>query len=115
MTDTEHRLWSHLRGHQLDGWKFRRQHPIGEYVVDFVCLAAGIVVELDGASHDHEVQFNYDERRQSWLESQGYKVLRFSADSDAVDYLEGVWETIQFELTQSTNTRRPHPRVAEGI
>jgi 5-methyltetrahydrofolate--homocysteine methyltransferase len=115
MTDTEHRLWSHLRGHQLDGWKFRRQHPIGEYVVDFVCLAAGLVIELDGASHDHEVQFDYDERRQSWLESQGYKVLRFSAESDAEDYLEGVWETIQFELTQSANTRRPHPRVAEGI
>jgi very-short-patch-repair endonuclease len=108
MTVTERRLWSHLRGHKLDGWKFRRQHPIGDYVVDFVCLAAHLVIELDGSSHDNEAQFDYDEGRQAWLESQGYKVLRFSADSAGGDYLEGVWDTIQFELEQSANLRHPH-------
>jgi very-short-patch-repair endonuclease len=112
MTDTEWRLWSQLRDHQLDGWKFRRQHPIGEYVVDFACLAAGLIVELDGASHD-DVKFAYDEDRQAWLESQGYKVLRFSAESDKEDYLEGVYETIEVELERSTSSRRPRPRAEE--
>ena len=114
MTDTEWRLWSQLRGHQLDGWKFRRQHPIGDYVVDFACLAAGLIVELDGSSHD-DVKFQYDEERQAWLEAQGYKVLRFSAESDKEDYLEGVWETIQVELEKSTSSRRPKPRAEDAI
>ena len=113
MTLTEWRLWCLLRGHKLNGWKFRRQHPIGEYVVDFACLAAGLVVELDGAAHDHERQSDYDDRRQAWLESQGYKVLRFSADYPEGDYLEGVWETIERELSQ-TAPRGPHRRAAEG-
>jgi very-short-patch-repair endonuclease len=73
MTATEGRLWSHLRRRQLDGWKFRRQAPIGDYIVDFVCLAARLVIELDGSTHD-EKKFDYDQRRQAWLESEGYKV-----------------------------------------
>jgi very-short-patch-repair endonuclease len=82
----------------MDGWKFRRQAPIGPYVVDFVCFAARLVVELDGDSHD-EVQFDYDERRQTWLESQGFKVLRLSGDSES-DPLEGAWEAIDLALSE---------------
>jgi very-short-patch-repair endonuclease len=114
MTITERRLWSQLRSHRLDGWKFRRQHPIGDYVVDFACLAAGLVIEVDGLSHDHR-QFEQDERRQRWLESQGYRVLTFSADYPEDDYLDGVVETIQRELAQTTRIRGPHPRAVEGI
>ncbi len=99
MTASERRLWSHLRLRQLDGWKFRSQAPIGDYVVDFVCLAARLVIELDGSTHD-ELRVDYDQRRQAWLESQGYKVLRFSADYDDMDPLDGVVETIYLELTR---------------
>jgi very-short-patch-repair endonuclease len=93
-------LWSHLRRRQLDVWKFRRQAPIGPYVVDFVCFAARLVVELDGSSHN-EVSFDYDERRQAWLESQGFRVLRLSADYPEIDPLEGVWDTIDLALTET--------------
>lgn len=107
MTVSERRLWLKLRGRQLDGWKFRRQHPIGDYVVDFYCPAARLVIELNGSSHDHEVQFVYDERRQAWLESQGYRVLRLSADYPEMDPLEGVWDAIHFELTQIASSGAP--------
>jgi very-short-patch-repair endonuclease len=100
MTLTEVRLWSHLRRRQLDGWKFRRQAPIGEYIVDFYCPAARLVVELDGDSHDSEVAYNYGQSRQAWLESQGLKVLRFSPNYEKQDHLEGVWDAIAFELAQ---------------
>jgi very-short-patch-repair endonuclease len=104
MTVSEHRLWSHLRRRQVNGWKFRRQAPIGDYVVDFVCLQAKLVIELDGISHD-ESKFEYDQRRQAWLESEGYKVLTFSADYPEQDYLDGVVEAIYLELDRVVPSR----------
>jgi len=97
MTVSEQRVWSHLRRRQVDGWKFRRQAPIGDYIVDFLCIAARLVVELDGSSHD-ETRSEYDQRRQQWLESHGYKVLRFSSDYPEDDPIDGVVETIYLEL-----------------
>jgi very-short-patch-repair endonuclease len=82
----------------MDGWKFRRQAPIGPYVVDFVCFAARLVVELDGSSHT-ELSDDYDERRQAWLESQGFTVLRLSADNPETDPIEGAWGAIDLALT----------------
>jgi very-short-patch-repair endonuclease len=114
MTVTERRLWSQLRGRQLDGWKFRRQAPIGSYFVDFVCLAAKLVVELDGSTHN-ELKDDYDVRRQRWLESQGYKVLRFSADYDDMDYLEGVVETIYLELEAVACSTSPSRAQRRGL
>jgi very-short-patch-repair endonuclease len=113
MTVTERRLWLKLRGRQMDGWKFRRQAPIGDYIVDFYCAAARLVIELNGESHGHEVQFDYDQRRKAWLESRRYKVLTFSALYPEMDYLEGVWDTIDLELSRIP-TRAPLPRV-DGI
>ena len=86
MTDAERRLWSRLRQEQL-GVKFRRQHPLGTYVLDFVCLNPKLVVEVDGSQHLQQAV--YDERRTAWLETQGYAVLRFWAyevlsETDAV-------------------------------
>jgi very-short-patch-repair endonuclease len=73
-TDAERRLWSRLRLRQL-GQRFRRQQPLGPYVVDFVCFERRLVVEVDGGQHaDHA---DYDMTRTRWLESRGFRVLRF--------------------------------------
>ena len=74
MTDVEKKLWSALRDRRFENFKFRRQVPIGNYIVDFVCQERKVIVELDGSQHDGSV---YDEQRDAWLESVGYKVLRF--------------------------------------
>jgi hypothetical protein len=63
LNHTEVRIWACLRGRRLDGWKFRRQHPIGPYFVDFCCPAARLVVEVFGPAHDDYVQWAYDQRR----------------------------------------------------
>jgi very-short-patch-repair endonuclease len=81
MSGTELRVWIRIRRRQLDGWKFRRQHPIGSYVVDFCCPAARLVVEVDGLHHDSDRQWAYDVRRQAWLEAEGYRVLRFRVET----------------------------------
>ena len=74
MTEAERRLWSRLRGEQL-GVKFRRQHPLGNYVLDFACLDPKLVLEVDGSQHLEQVE--YDAARTAWLQGQGYVVLRF--------------------------------------
>ena len=86
MTDAERRLWSRIRHEQL-GVKFRRQHPVGTYVLDFACLAPKLAIEIDGSQHLE--QLTYDERRTAWLASQGFAVLRVwanevLAETDAV-------------------------------
>lgn len=64
-TDAEQRLWYHLRAHRFMGLKFKRQKPIGNYIVDFVCLARKLIVEIDGGQHAE--QAGYDQRRDAWL------------------------------------------------
>lgn len=76
-TDTEKMLWSHIRAKRLDGLKFRRQHPIGKYIVDFVCLEKMLVIELDGGQHADPGEKEYDSERDNWLKKEGYFVLRF--------------------------------------
>lgn len=75
MTDAEQKLWRGLRGRQLHGWKFRRQHPYGGYVLDFVCLEAKLVVEVDGGQHAEQQQG--DEDRDTNLRATGFQALRF--------------------------------------
>jgi very-short-patch-repair endonuclease len=76
MTRAETMLWGSLRGGALDGLKFRRQVPIGRYVVDFLCVDLRLAVELDGAPHDREEQKAHDAARDEWLRGHGYRVLR---------------------------------------
>src|SRR2546421_11964999 len=78
MSGTERRVWYRLRGRRLAGFKFRRQLPIGPYFVDFVCLSARLVVEIDGGEH-HEIES--DQRKTAYLESQGFNVRRFPASA----------------------------------
>ena len=96
-TDAEARLWRALRNRQLDRWKFRRQHAIGRYVVDFVTLSGKLVVEVDGATHSTKPEVARDERRTRDLESRGYQVLRVTND-DVRRNLDGVLAAIYAEL-----------------
>ena len=77
-TQAEERIWKHLRSGKLGGLKFRRQHPVGRFIVDFYCVSAGLVVEVDGPIHDE--QADADAERQLYLEAMGLRVLRFSND-----------------------------------
>ena len=75
LTTAEQHVWRRLRYRQIDSHKFRRQRPVGPYIVDFVCLEVKLIVEVDGGQHsDNKL---YDEARDHWLKSQGYRVLRF--------------------------------------
>jgi very-short-patch-repair endonuclease len=77
MTDSERKLWLGLRGEQL-GFKFRRQHPLGNYVADFACLVPKLIVELDGSQHADDAA--YDARRDRLFREQGFEVLRFATN-----------------------------------
>lgn len=84
-------LWYQLRQKQLNGCKFRREHPMGPYIVDFICLSNKLIIEVDGGQHVQ--QASYDSRRTQWLESQGFKVLRFW-NNDVLANTEAVIEIV---------------------
>ena len=75
MADAEQHMWQYLRRRQISAYKFRRQFPIGQYVVDFVCLETKLVIEIDGGQHSEQQE--YDGKRTSFLESNGFRVVRF--------------------------------------
>ena len=89
-TDSELRLWRLLRDRRLSGFKFRRQVPVGPYIVDFLCVGAKLIVEADGSQHAESLRDNI---RDAYLASQGWKVLRFW-NNEALQNREGVLETI---------------------
>ncbi len=93
-TDTEKYLWKYLRGRQLEGFKFRRQHPIGKYIADFINLERKIIIEVDGGQH---LENKKDKLRDRWLKEQGYEVLRFW-DNEVLTNIEGVLELIREKL-----------------
>jgi very-short-patch-repair endonuclease len=93
--DAELRLWRLLRNRALQQFKFRRQHPIAPYIVDFICLERKLVIELDGSQHMHQV--NYDQQRTKTLERAGYRVIRFW-DSDVLTRSQSVLQAIYREL-----------------
>ncbi len=98
MTDAELSLWMRLRAEQIRGYRFRRQVPIGPYVADFACLKAHLVIEVDGGQHAQGQE--RDDRRTAWLESRGFRVLRFW-DNDVLQHTTGVLETIHAALKQT--------------
>ena len=91
-TDAEILLWRHLRTKQLERLKFRRQQPIGNYIVDFVCFEKRIVIEVDGGQH--VIEKYKDNKRDKWLEGQGFKVLRFW-NIEVLMNIQGVFEVIR--------------------
>ena len=92
MTDAENKLWLHLRNSRHNGFKFRRQVPLGPYVMDFLCERARLVVEIDGGQHSERGM--YDDARSAWLSKQGYRVERFW-NTDVLKNLEGVWMRLE--------------------
>ena len=78
MTDAERRIWYHVRAHRFQNFSFRRQVPIGPYILDFVCHAAKLIVELDGGQHFEADHLAKDPRRDAYLASLGYRVVRFN-------------------------------------
>jgi len=108
-TDAERKLWQCLRAGQLNGLKFRRQHPVPPYVVDFYCGALRLVVELDGSQHNSDV----DAARTRYLESQGLTVLRFW-DNEVLLQTEAVVEAIFNFAGNRTLTPTPLP-MGEGL
>ncbi len=111
MTDAERQLWRHLRLKQMGGWKFRRQHPVGNYVLDFVCIETGLAVEVDGGQHakNHEA----DAARSDWLKQQGITVLRFW-NHEVLQDIETVKSVIWSALQDGTPPSRPSPWEGEG-
>lgn len=107
MTDSERLLWSHLKSKKLNGWKFRRQHIIGSYIVDFACLKARLIIECDGGQH-HTLQKLYDEKRDRYLRQCGYKILRFW-NHDVLTNIEGVWQIISDNLLPNDPPSYPSP------
>ena len=91
LTDAERVLWNILRNRQVLGYRFRRQAPIGPYIVDFVCFESRLVIEVDGGQHVE--QANYDADRTGWLEGAGYRVIRFW-NSQVLEETEAVRDAI---------------------
>lgn len=111
-TDAERKLWYFLRDKQLEDFRFRRQRPIGNYIVDFICLDAKLVIELDGGQHAE--QHEYDAMRTAYLKQQGLRVLRYW-NNDVMQNIEGVLEDIHTALLQRSSPRIPsQPSPREG-
>ena len=118
MTDAEQALWRVLRGRQFSGCKFRRQHPFGDYILDFVCLSNKLVIEVDGGQHCSQTE--YDEIRTGKLQSAGFHMLRFW-NNEVFEEFEAVKEKIWMAVQERQDQPHPHPnlpfmpqRVPEG-
>ena len=85
-TEAEKRLWEALKNRTLDGYKFRRQHPIGQFIVDFYCHSKLLVIEVDGSHHELEDQKKYDEQRTELLTSAGIREIRFTNEEVLNDF-----------------------------
>ncbi|GAB1719304.1 MAG: hypothetical protein NTAFB09_10350 [Nitrosospira sp.] len=112
-TDAEARMWHFLRNRRMAGWKFRRQHPIAKYIVDFICIDAGLVIELDGGQHADLLTQQADEKRNAFLAERNLRVLRFW-NNDVLRQTEAVLERILLELDGVSPSPQPSPRGGEG-
>ncbi|OGB25794.1 MAG: DNA (cytosine-5-)-methyltransferase [Burkholderiales bacterium RIFCSPLOWO2_02_FULL_57_36] len=109
-TEAEQRLWYYLRAHRFMDMKFKRQKPIGRYIVDFVCHESRLIVEVDGGQHQENA--GYDRRRDTWLQEQGYIVLRFW-NHEVMQQIENVLEAIRLAVERACSLS-PDPSPASG-
>ena len=106
-TDAETRLWARLRRQQIDGFRFRRQQPIGRYVVDFFCPEAKLIIEVDGGQHAND-----SDTRTRWFEARGYCVIRFW-NNEVLGNTDGVVTRIR-EALHAAGTPLPDPPPQGG-
>ncbi|MCU6249516.1 endonuclease domain-containing protein [Enterobacter cloacae] len=106
LTKEERRLWYLLRSRRFENYKFRRQHPVGHYILDFACCKARLAVELDGGQHDEKQE--YDRQRTRWLNEKGWYVIRFW-NNELWDNEETVLEQIRETLQMLLPSPRPSP------
>ena len=106
MTRAETLLWRYLKADRIDGLSFRRQVPFRNYIADFACLSAKLIVELDGESHDFEARRKADQNRDAFFESQGFHILRFT-NEQVMSNLAGVVEVIRLVASPSAPTSPP--------
>jgi len=109
-TKQEEILWYFLRNRNLNGYKFRRQHPVEHFIADFACLEANLIIELDGGQHNEDKSIKYDDARSKFLESKGFKIIRFW-NNEINENLEGVLESILNNLTERCLHPNPLPEV----
>ncbi|WP_460457680.1 endonuclease domain-containing protein [Arenimonas alkanexedens] len=110
MTEAEHRLWFHLRAHRFAGFKFKRQQPLGAYIVDFVAFRHRLVVEADGGQHHASLR---DGVRDAWLAGQGFRVLRFW-NHEVLQNTQGVLDEIWRALCAGPSPPAPLPQGERG-
>ncbi len=103
MTDAEMILWSRLRRRQIDGFKIRRQYPIGPYIADFACAEAKLVIEVDGEAHGSPQELAHDRRRTRFMESRGWRVIR-CYNVEVYSNLDGVLIQIAEALAARTSS-----------
>ena len=108
-TDAETRLWLHLRAHRYGGYKFKRQQPIGSYIVDFACFDARLVIEIDGGQHADAARS--DSIRDAWLAREGFRILRFW-NNEVLENTEGVMQKVLSSL--DAPSPQPSPTRGEG-
>ena len=96
-TIQERRLWNLLKNRQFHNLKFKRQHPIGDYIVDFICKEAKVIIEIDGGQHNEPENIDYDNTRSEFLNSLGYKVLRFW-NNEIYENIDGVLLKLEQEI-----------------
>ena len=110
MTSQERKLWSIIKNRQFFGYRFRRQFPIGQYIVDFICREKKIIIEIDGGQHNEIKNIQYDNKRTEYLISEGYKVIRFW-NNDVDKNIGGVYEKLKefFEIGGNITPPQPSP------
>ena len=115
MTPQERKLWYIIRNRQFFGYRFRRQFPLGQYIVDFICREKKIIIEIDGGQHNEIKNIQYDNKRTKYLISEGYKVLRFW-NNDIDKNIGGVYEMLKevFEIGEKITPPQPSPS-REGV
>ena len=108
-TEAERIVWSALRAHRMNGASFRRQTPIGPYIVDFACHAARLVIEIDDGQHFESKEEQRDARRDAYLVGRGFRVLRFN-NHEVMSNRQGVLETIAAAIEHAPSLSLPRKR-----
>jgi very-short-patch-repair endonuclease len=111
MTDAETLLWRHLRNRELGGWKFKRQYPVGPYIVDFICVDKNVVIEVDGAQHAENE--DSDLQRSAFLNKMGYRVFRLW-NNQVLQETEAVLEAI-FAILADDKQNSPSPQPSPPL